>query len=59
GAQASVEVVGRGASASAYAVGTVLTCSVIGTGVIISAAGKVLAFIPNEMGKALLHNERL
>jgi hypothetical protein len=25
----------------------------------LSAAGKVLAFIPNEMGKALLHNERL
>ena len=43
----------------AYAVGTVLTCSVIGAGVVISAAGKVLAFIPNEMGKALLHNERL
>ncbi|APW36160.1 hypothetical protein RD110_02150 [Rhodoferax koreense] len=59
GAQASVEVVGRGASAVATGVGAVVVCSVIGTGVVLSAAGEVLAFIPNELGKALLHNERL
>ena len=56
GAQASVEVSGRAASG---AVGTVLTCTVIGTGVILSAAGEVLAFVPNALGRALLHNERL
>lgn len=59
GAQASVEVSGRAAGAASGAVGTVLTCSVIGTGVILSAAGEVLAFVPNALGRALLHNERL
>ena len=59
GAEASVEVLGRGAEASAYGVGSVVTCSVLGTGVLLSVAGEVLAFIPNAIGQALLHNERL
>lgn len=59
GAVASVEVAGRGVAASAYGVGTVVTCSVIGTGVLLSVAGEVLAFVPNALGRALLHNERL
>lgn len=59
GARASVEVVGSGAKASAHAVGTAVTCSVIGTGVVLSVAGEVLAFVPNALGQALLHNERL
>ena len=54
-----MEVVGRGVAGSAYAVGTVVTCSVIGTGVILSAAGEAIAFVPNAIGRALLHNERL
>jgi hypothetical protein len=59
GAQASVEVSGRAASAAAYGVGTVVACSVIGTGATLSAAGEVLAFVPNALGRALLYNERL
>ena len=63
GAQASVEVVGRAASGliagAVIGVGTVVTVSVIGTGVLLSAAAEVLAFIPNELGRALLHNERV
>ena len=55
GARVSVEVAGK----AAYAVGTVVTCSVIGTGVVLSAAGEAIAFIPNAIGRALLHNERL
>ena len=35
------------------------TPSAIGTGIVLSAAGEVLAFIPNAMGQALLHNERV
>ena len=46
-------------SIEASAVGTVVTCSVIGTGVLLSVAGEVLAFVPNALGRALLHNERL
>jgi hypothetical protein len=26
---------------------------------VLSAAGQALAFIPNELGRALLHNERI
>ena len=55
GAQASVRLAGR----AAHGVGTVVACSVIGTGVVLSAAGEVLAFVPNALGRALLHNERL
>ena len=53
------EVSGRAASAVSVGVGTAVVVSVIGTGVLLSAAGEVLAFIPNELGRALLHNERI
>lgn len=59
GALASVELSGRAASVVAVGVGTAVAVSVIGTGVVLSAAGEVLCFIPNELGRALLHNERL
>lgn len=59
GAQASVEVMGRGAANASIAAGTLVTVSVIGAGVILSAAGEAVAFVPNALGRALLHNERL
>ena len=63
GAQASVEVVGRAASGlvagAVIGVGTVVTVSVIGTGVLLSTAAELLAFIPNELGRALLYNQRI
>ena len=59
GARASVELSGRVASDVVSGVGTVVAVSVIGAGVLLSAAGEVLCFIPNELGRALLHNERL
>jgi hypothetical protein len=40
-------------------VGTVLKTTTISAGVILSAAGQAVAFIPNEIGKALLHNEKI
>jgi hypothetical protein len=59
GVEISVEVLGRGLSATAQLAGSVVAVSVIGAGVVLSAAGEVLAFIPNALGQALLHNERL
>jgi len=59
GARASVEVSGKVASGASTAVGTVVTVSIISAGVVLSVAGAVIAFIPNEIGKALLHNERV
>lgn len=59
GARVSLELTGRAASGVAASVGTVAVVSVIGAGVLLSAAGEVLCFIPNELGRSLLHNERL
>lgn len=59
GARASIHLVGAAAQGSAIAVGTVVTVGVIGSGVVLSAAGEMIAFIPNTIGRALLHNERL
>lgn len=59
GAAASIELSAGALGASAASMGTAIFVSVIGTGVLLSAAGEVIAFIPNEVGKALLYNERL
>ena len=59
GARASVRVSGRAANGASQVVGATVLVSVIGTGVVLSAAGEVLAFLPNALGRALLHNERL
>ena len=59
GAAASIELSAGALGASAASVGTTILVSVVGAGVLLSAAGEVIAFIPNEIGKALMHNERL
>ncbi len=59
GAQASIELGARAAGGASLAAGMVVTVSVIGAGVLLSAAGEVIAFIPNALGRALLHNEQL
>jgi hypothetical protein len=58
-ARGTVYVLGKGVKASAVGVGASVTVSVIGTGMVLSALGEAIAFIPNELGKALLHNERI
>lgn len=59
GAQVSVAILSGGSAAASMGVGTLVTVSVIGAGVVLSTAGEVLAFIPNALGQALLHNERV
>jgi hypothetical protein len=59
GARVSVEIVGQGVKQTAISAGTAVTVSVIGTGIVLSALGEAIAFVPNELGKALLHNERI
>jgi hypothetical protein len=39
--------------------GASVVVSVVSTGVVLSAAGEAVAFVPNALGRALLHNERL
>jgi hypothetical protein len=59
GAQVSVEVLGKGAAAVSVGVGAMVAVSLVGAGVLLSTTGEVIAFIPNEFGKALMHNERV
>ena len=40
-------------------VGTAILCTAVSTGYVLSAAGQAIAFVPNEIGAALLYNERL
>ncbi|HEX2546466.1 MAG TPA: hypothetical protein VHL79_16410 [Ramlibacter sp.] len=59
GARASVELTGRAVAGTSLVAGTLVTVSVIGAGVLLSAAGEVIAFVPNAIGQALLANERI
>ncbi|MBL8324291.1 MAG: hypothetical protein JNJ89_04960 [Rubrivivax sp.] len=55
GVRATVRFAGHVSAAA----GTAVVVSAVSTGWVISAAGAALAFIPNELGRALLHNERI
>ena len=59
GARASVRVASRVAGGVVVGVGTAVAVGVIGAGVVLSVAGEVVAFLPNALGRALLHDERL
>ncbi len=59
GARASVKVLRRAAAGASAAIGSTVTVTVIASGVVLSAAGEVLAFVPNALGRALLHDEKL
>ena len=55
GVRASITVAG-GVS---VAVGTAVAVTAISAGWVLSAAGQAIAFIPNQLGTALLYNERV
>lgn len=55
GARASVEFSGQASTA----MGAALLVTVITSGYALSVAGEVIAFVPNAIGQALLHNEQL
>lgn len=55
GARASVHLAGH----AAIGIGSAVVATAISAGWVLCAAGEALAFIPNELGHALLYNERL
>ncbi len=59
GTRFSIELTGDIAKGSATVAGAVVVGTVIGTGMILSVAGEAIAFVPNELGKGLLYNQRL
>lgn len=59
GARASVQLSGQAAAGLSTVVGTAVVVTAISTGWVLSAASQAIAFIPNEIGAALLYNERV
>ena len=59
GAQASLTLSSKVAGTVSVAAGTAIAVTAISTGWVLSTAGQAIAFVPNEIGKALLHNERV
>jgi hypothetical protein len=59
GARASVTLSAMAAGGLSVAAGTAVTVTAFSAGWVLSTAGKAIAYIPNEIGAALLHNERL
>ena len=59
GARASVTLSAAAAGGLSVAAGTAVLVTAFSAGWVLSSAGKAIAYIPNEIGAALLHNERL
>jgi hypothetical protein len=58
-ARASVTLSAAAAGGLSVAAGTAVVVTAFSAGWVLSTAGKAIAYIPNEIGTALLHNERL
>ena len=59
GARASVQLSAQAAGGLSAGVGTVVVVTAFSAGWVLSAAGRAIAYIPNEIGAALLYNERV
>jgi len=59
GARASLTLGAAAAGGLSVAAGTVVVVTALSTGWILSTASQAIAFIPNEIGAALLYNERV
>lgn len=59
GARVSLEVSGKVIEGVSVVAGTVVTVAIISTGVVLSVAGQAIVFLPNELGRALLHSQRV
>ena len=59
GVKGSICFAGRAAGTVSLAVGTVITVTTVATGMVLSAAGHVIAFVPNEIGRTLSYNQRV
>ena len=59
GARASVTLSAQAAGGLSVAAGTAVMVTAFSAGWVLSAAGQAIAYIPNEIGKALLYSERV
>ena len=59
GMRASVRFTEAAAGTASVALATTVVVAAVSTGWILSAGGRALCFVPNEVGRALLHHERV
>jgi hypothetical protein len=59
GARATLTLSAQAARGLSVAAGTVVVVTAVSTGWVLSTASEAIAFIPNEIGAALLYNERV
>lgn len=59
GLRCSVRLADRALEGSALGVGSAVASSVVAGGVLLTAAGRALAFVPDRLGEALLYDERI
>lgn len=56
--RAAIRLSGRAAREASLAVGSGVSLVALPTGYLLVSAGTVVCFVPNELGKALLHHSR-
>jgi hypothetical protein len=56
GAEASIKLTGKAAKSLSVGAGRAVTVSVLASGYLLVASEQVLAFVPNELGKAILYH---
>lgn len=59
GMRASVRFTEAAAGPASVALATTVVVAAVSTGWILSAGGRALCFVPNEVGRALMHHERV
>jgi hypothetical protein len=59
GARASLHVSGDLVGGASLALGSAITMTAVSAGCILSSAGRAIAFVPNEIGAALLYTRKL
>jgi hypothetical protein len=59
GARSTLRLSAQAVGGLSVVAGTAVLVTVMSTGWVLSAAGTAIAFIPNEIGAALLYNERV
>lgn len=59
GARFSITLTGASVAGVSVVAGTAVVVTAFSAGWVLSAAGKAIAYIPNEIGKALLYNEKV
>lgn len=59
GARATLRLGAQAAGGLSVAAGAVVVVTAVSTGWVLSTASRAIAFVPNEIGAALLYNERV